>query len=201
MNTRLYDFLRPIVGLYYRVFLGIRAVGRENIPSEGGFILCANHVHARDPFVIATLTRRHLHFMAKAELFKNRLVGWFIRSIGAFPIERGKSDIGAIRESLKILGEEHALGIFPQGTRSRENAHTHMESGVALIALRAGKPVLPVYVDGPYRPFRRTLVSFGQVMTFEDFGRKFDRETLNLATERIEAAIWSLQPHNSLNIH
>ncbi len=47
MNTRLYDFLRPIVGLYYRVFLGIRAVGRENIPSEGGFILCANHVHAR----------------------------------------------------------------------------------------------------------------------------------------------------------
>ena len=194
MNTRFYNFLKPIVHVYYRTILGVRAYGAENVPREGGFILCSNHLSARDPFVIATCTPRHLRFMAKAELFQNRLVGKFISSIGAFPIERGKSDLGAIRESMKILSEGHVLGIFPQGTRSRENQHTHMEAGVALIALRSGKPVLPVNISEKYHLFGRTRVTFGKPLTFEVVGRRFDREALEMVTERIESAIWAMQP-------
>lgn len=193
MNTRFYKFLRPLLSIYYWLVLGVRSTGREKIPSEGGFVLCANHVHARDPFVLASCTKRKLHFMAKAELFKNKIVGKFIASIGAFPIQRGSSDLGAIRESMKILSEEHVLGIFPQGTRSDKNNHTHMETGVAMIALRAGKPVVPAYIDGPYHLFRRMRVSFGAPVTFEDLGRRFDRQTLETATKRIEDAIWAME--------
>lgn len=194
MNTRFYDILTPIMRVYYRVFLGIRAKGRENVPQNGGFILCSNHLSARDPFVIATCTPRRLHFMAKAELFKNPIIGKFIASIGAFPVGRGKNDLASIREAMKILSDGNVLGIFPQGTRSRENAHTHMEAGVALIALRAGVPVVPVNISEKYRLFGKTRVTFGAPLTFADVGRKFDRETLADVTRRIEEGIWALQP-------
>ena len=194
MNARFYDFLRPFVRAYYRLVWGVRPSGEENVSAPGGYILCSNHVHARDPFVLATCVRRRLRFMAKAELFKNRIVGGFISAIGAFPIRRGESDLGAVRESIKILNEGHVLGIFPQGTRSRDNQHTRMEPGVAMIALRAGSQVVPAYIDGPYRLFRRTRVIFGAPVAFDDLGRRFDRPTIDAATERIEEAIWALQP-------
>ena len=132
--------------------------------------------------------------MAKAELFKHRIVGGFISAIGAFPVRRGESDLGAVRESIRLLSEGHVVGIFPQGTRSRENLHTHMEPGVALIALRAGVKVVPAYIDGPYRLFRKTRVVFGAPVSLEDLGHRFDRATLDLATVRLDAAIWALKP-------
>ena len=186
--------LKPIVRAYYFLVRGIRATGTENVASPGGYILCSNHVSASDPFVLATCVRRRLHFMAKAELFKNRVVGGFISAIGAFPIRRGESDLGAVRESIRLLNEGHVVGIFPQGTRSRDNAHTHMEPGVALIALRAGVKVVPAYIDGPYRLFRKTRVVFGAPVSLNDLGRRFDRATLDQATARLDKAIWDLKP-------
>ena len=114
MKTWFYDLLKPIVRAYYFLVRGIRATGTENVASPGGYILCSNHVSASDPFVLATCVRRRLHFMAKAELFKNRIVGGFISAIGAFPIRRGESDLGAVRESIRLLNEGHVVGIFPQ---------------------------------------------------------------------------------------
>ena len=114
MNARFYDFLRPFVRAYYRLVWGVRPSGEENVSAPGGYILCSNHVHARDPFVLATCVRRRLRFMAKAELFKNRIVGGFISAIGAFPIRRGESALGAVRESIKILNAQ-----------PRQSTHAH----------------------------------------------------------------------------
>ena len=200
MKTWLYDFLKPIVRAYYFLVRGIRATGTENVASPGGYILCSNHVSASDPFVLATCARRRLHFMAKAELFKNRIVGGFISAIGAFPVRRGESDLGAVRESIRLLNEGHVVGIFPQGTRSRENAHTQLEPGVARIALRAGVKVVPAYIDGPYRLFRKTRVVFGAPVSLEDLGRRFDRATLDKATARLDEAIWALKPQASAKV-
>ena len=96
MKTWLYDFLKPIVRAYYFLVRGIRATGTENVASPGGYILCSNHVSASDPFVLATCARRRLHFRAKAELFKNRIVGGFISAIGAFPVRRGEAVLNGI---------------------------------------------------------------------------------------------------------
>lgn len=180
-----------------RVYLGIvnpvRFVNEENIPAEGAFILCANHISVRDPIIMVLRLGRRISFMAKKELFKNRLIAGVLREVGAFPVERGKADMTAMRTSFRILKEGGGLGIFPQGTRSAGNEHIRMHGGTALIAQRSGAPVIPAYVDGPYRPFRHTEIRFGKAVPLEEFGRKTDSETIAQVTDRIEEAIWSLK--------
>ena len=181
------------LGAWYALFFPTRVEGLENIPAEGGFVLCSNHCSNRDPFMLAIPVRdRFFHFMAKIELFKWKPVAAFVRALGGFPVDRGHSDLNAVRTSLKLIQEGHGLALFPQGTRSRDNSRTPMLTGVSMIALRAGAPVIPAYIGGPYRPFRRVQVSFGKPVSFEGLGRRVDSETLEAATRRIEDAVWGL---------
>lgn len=182
--------MRPVYGLVFPA----QVEGLENIPDDGACVLCSNHIHARDPFYLAVRVRnRYLHFMAKAELFRFKPLGAFLRALLSFPVDRGHSDLNAIRTALKLLSDGHILGLFPQGTRSRDNSHTPMLNGVSMIALRAQKPVIPVYIGGPYRLFRRTPVRIGKPVDLSDFGRRMDGETLTAVTHRIEDAIWGLE--------
>ncbi len=194
MSKGFYRFMCGVMGPWYAVFYPARVDGLENIPADGGFILCSNHISARDPFYLAIRCRKRMvHFMAKAELFRNRLVAAFLRGLESFPVERGSSDLAAVRTALKLVSDGHGLGLFPQGTRSRDNAPTPMLTGASMIAMRAGVPVIPVYIGGPYRLFRRIQVSFGAPIDFSDLGRRADRETLEKATQRIAESIWSLK--------
>ncbi len=194
MSKTFYDFTRYVLRPIYAVLFPARVDGLENIPAEGGFILCSNHVSARDPLYLAVHEkRRHFRFMAKAELFKLKLVGAVLRGLGAFPVDRGHSDLNAVRTALSLLKEGHGLGIFPQGTRSRDNTPTPMLEGVSMIALRAGVPVIPAYIGGPYRLFRRIQLSFGPPVSFEGLPRRVDSDTLSQATRRIESAVWGLK--------
>jgi len=194
MNERFYEFMRFPLGAFYGLVYPARVKGIENIPSEGGFILCCNHCSNRDPFYLGVaVKKRRLHFMAKVELFKFKPVAAFIRSLGGFPVDRGHSGLNAVRTSLQLLRDGHCMSIFPQGTRSKDNSRTPMLEGVSMIALRAGVPVIPAYIGGPYRPFRRMQVSFGKSVDLSDFGRRVDSATLATATRRIEDAVWSLK--------
>ena len=194
MNKRLYGFLRVLIGAVYALLFPARADGTENIPAQGGFILVSNHCSARDPFFLgAHIHNRDLYFMAKAELFRTKPVAATIRNLGGFPVDRGHSDLNAVRTSLSILREGHCLAIFPQGTRSRDNSRIPMLEGSSMIALRAGVPVIPAYIGGPYRPFRRMQLSFGAPVDLSDFSRHVDSATLNTATRRIEDAVWALK--------
>ena len=194
MSGRLYRILRVVLTPIYAALRPARVEGAENVPDEGGFILCSNHVSARDPIYLALrLKKRQLHFMAKAELFKIKPLGALIRALGAFPVDRHNSDLNAIRTALKLLNDGHGLAIFPQGTRSRDNSPTPMLNGVSMIALRAGKPVIPAYIGGPYRLFRRTAVRFGKPVDLSEFGRRMDSETLTAATQKIADSIWAMK--------
>ena len=194
MSGRLYRILRVVLTPIYAALRPARVEGAENVPDEGGFILCSNHVSARDPIYLALrLKKRQLHFMAKAELFKIKPLGALIRALGAFPVDRHNSDLNAIRTALKLLNDGHGLAIFPQGTRSRDNSPTPMLNGVSMIALRAGKPVIPAYIGGPYRLFRRTAVRFGKPVDLSEFGRRMDSETLTAATQKIADSIWAMR--------
>ena len=194
MAEKMYDFFVGLVRPIYSLLYPVRVEGVENVPAEGGCLLCANHLSNRDPIYIAAHVRnRCLHFMAKIELFKRKPVAWFIRALGGFPVDRGHNDLGAVRTSLKLVADGHALAIFPQGTRSKENNRLPMLAGVSMIALRAGVPVIPAYIGGPYRLFHRTQVSFGKPVDLSDFGRRVDSATLQAATSRIEDAVWDLK--------
>lgn len=100
--------------------------------------------------------------MAKQELFRIPLFSMLIRVLGAFPVKRGSGDLQALKQALRLLQEEKVLGIFPEGTRSRDGKLGRAHTGAALIALRAGAPVVPAAIIGPYRLFRPVRIIFGQ---------------------------------------
>ncbi len=194
MNKKFYRFMCGLLGVFYALVYPARVDGLENIPAEGGFIMCCNHVSARDPFYLAIPVKaRYFHFMAKAELFRRKPLSTFVTALGGFPVDRGHNDLNAVRTALKLISEGHGLALFPQGTRSKENRRTPMLSGVSMIALRSGAPVIPAYIGGPYRPFHRVQVSFGKPVSFEGLGRRVDSDTLDAATRRIEDAVWALK--------
>lgn len=181
----------------FRVYCGVvhpvRITGQENIPAEGGFMLCPNHVSFLDPVICILYIRRKIRFMGKIELFKNRLVAGVLRDLGAFPVDRGRADLAAVREAIKTLRSGQGLGIFPQGTRSADNKRTQLHGGAALIVQRTGAPVIPMYIDGPYRYFRRTEVRIGAPVDLSAFEGKCDAGTIAQVTDRIDGAIWALK--------
>lgn len=192
-----FRLLTRAVILAFRIYCGIvrpvRITGEENIPAEGGFMLCPNHVSFLDPVMCILYLKRKIRFMGKMELFKYKLVAGVLRDVGAFPVDRGHADLTAVREAIKTLTSGQGLGIFPQGTRSADNQHTQMHGGAALIVQRTGSPVIPMYIDGPYKYFRKTNIRIGTPIDLSEFGRKCDAQTIVQVTDRIDGAIWALK--------
>jgi len=187
------EILIVVFRIYCALLHPIRVTGKENLPAEGGYMLCVNHISFLDPVVTVLYVKRHIRFMGKKELFKNKFVGNVFRAIGAFPVDRGNADLAAVREAIKTLTSGGCLGIFPQGTRSADNEHTQMHGGAALIAQRARTPIVPMYIDGPYKYFRKTEVRIGKPIDMNEFEKKTDAQTIAKITERIDGAIWALK--------
>ena len=197
MNTKFYDFLGIVLRPAYKVlFPGSKVTGLENIPTEGGFIICANHIHWNDCLYLAAKIRpRRITYLSKAEVFSNKLFSLVLgeKGLGAIPIHRGETDLTAVRTCLQAVKDGKTLGIFPQGTRSKDNTPTPMLNGVSMIAMRAGVPIIPAYIDGPYRLFKRIDVRIGKPIDISDLGRRPDAATMDAITARIADAIWSQQ--------
>ncbi len=123
--------------------------GQENVPSTGPFILCANHMHVFDIILFGRFTPRYPHFMAKRELYKSPLFGWYIRMLGSFPVNRGEGDIWALRQAGRILNAGKPLFIFPEGTRSGRKAQLRRgKLGAVRLALKYEVPVVPAAIWG-----------------------------------------------------
>lgn len=167
-----YAIFAGLVGFLFR----IRVTGRENEPDQGGFIVCANHISATDAVVLCYAFRKHqVCFMAKKELFKIPLLSGLIRVLGAFPIDRGGNDVGAIKTAVNLVKEGKCMGIFPQGHRypGQDPRQTATKNGAALICTRAEANVVPVYIlkkNNTHKLFRKTQVIIGEAIPFESFG-------------------------------
>ncbi len=192
MNTAFYTLCTYVYRAFSQIVHPVKVVGGENMPPDGKAILCANHQSLQDPLVLATYVGRKMHFMAKKELFKVKLFGKVLSALGAFPVARGQNDLGAIRTSFKLLSEEKALGIFPEGTRFSDGEMHEAKNGVAMIALRTGAKVVPAYIIGNYKPFRRMTLNIGKSVDLSDFGGKCDAKTIQAASERIREAMIKL---------
>ncbi len=136
--------LQPFAHLYWR----LSRIGREHIPTTGPVILTSNHRSFLDPFIIGLMTRRPVYYVAKEELFANRLFGWFISSLGAFPVRRGAADADMVQTARAILERGDCLLIFPEGTRIRPGALGKPKRGVGRLVLETGAPVVPIALIG-----------------------------------------------------
>lgn len=140
-----------------------KAIHKNNIP-EGAALLCPNHTKASDPlFVVFAMGLRHRpQVMAKEEIMKIPVLGWLLAKAGVFAVARGKSDVGAVKRSLKCLKSGDKLLIFPEGTRSKDGDLGEGKTGVAMMALRTGAPIVPIYIPAKKKWFGRTPVVFGE---------------------------------------
>ena len=139
-----WTIVQPIIASYFRG----RVVGLENVPQTGGFIAVSNHASNFDPPILAAAVCRPVAFMAKEELFRVPVLKQIIRTYGAYPVKRGASDRSAIRAALASLQAGWGVGIFLQGTRTKDGSVTKPKSGAALIAAKAQVPLIPISLIG-----------------------------------------------------
>ncbi len=175
--NKVYAVLYPFVWFFMKLFHPWKAVGVENVP-EGGLLLSGNHTSLGDPLYVicAVGRRRQLHAIAKEEIMKWPLIGFILRKAGIIGIQRGKADVGAMKESLKVLRNGERLLIFPEGTRVKVGEASEAHTGVAMLATRTGVPILPVYISPVKKLFRKTTVVFGQPYYPVFEGRKATQE-------------------------
>lgn len=180
-----YDCLKVVVRPIFYLLFRVKVVGKEHAKYTGKMILISNHVSNYDPIFVHLVVRPKVYFMAKEELFKNPLLRWLITRLGAFPVGRGRGDLGAIKNSFKILKEGKTLGIFPEGTRSKDGMTKAFQHGAAMIALRTDSPVLPIYLARRPKLFRRTYVLIGEPIHVRDYvdARLSDTESVEAASE------------------
>ena len=191
MSGWFYAFAKAIMRVFFAVVYPLRMLGAENLPGSGAAILCGNHMSLLDPLAAGRAVGRPVRFMGKKELFKVPLLNGLLRSLGAFPVDRGNADMTAVRTSLSILKEGGVLGIFPQGGREM-GGYRGMETGVALIALKSGAPVVPMRIMRKFRPFRRNTLIIGETVDLSAYSIRAGSEALTKATQKIEAAVAAL---------
>ena len=169
-----YKFIKAIFAPILSIFWKIEVHGIENIPDEGKVILCSNHISNMDPILLDMVFKRQIFFMAKEELFKNKLFGSFIKKLGAFPVKRGRGDIGALNLAKKTLENGNILGIFIEGTRSKTGELLKPKPGAVILANETNSKILPVCIRPSagikVKMFKKVIISIGESLEPTDLG-------------------------------
>lgn len=189
-----YLMFRRLVILLGKAFLGFDVHGEENVPERGALIVAANHSRFFDPVFVCMAVSRRLQWMAKKELFVFGLRSVF-RVLGAFPVDRGGGGRAAIRAALDFLADGWAISMFPEGTRGKGGVERRARSGVIMIAVRSGAPILPVYVDHLPTPAERLRGKRFDAYVGETISLDKDlrgRDAYREAAEKVMQSIYSL---------
>jgi len=184
----------PVLRLVYR----LKHRGLEHLPSQGGFVLAANHTSNFDPWPLGMpLFPRQIFFMGKSELF-HPLLGPILRGAGAFPVRRGERDVEAIETAIRLCREGKIVAMFPEGTRQRKGLRKKFEhrprTGSARIALAAGVPLVPAGIKGTDRlsKLARLKVAYGPPVPLDDLEGLAPSEAAQIATDRLMERIYAL---------
>lgn len=195
-RSPLYTAARVVFGILFRTIYPLRyhnaQIAGEMQPP---YIIMANHRSFADPMALAfKVKKQEIRFVGKRELAQGRFLQWVFNSLHMIMVSRHATDMAAMRQCIQTLREGHILGIFPEGTRHQPEMMQEVESGTAIIALRARVPLLPVYIDGKIRPFHVTHVYYGQPMEIDDlYAQGVNNDTAQQLCQRIRDTFYAMR--------
>lgn len=194
MNRFVYRAGQIIFGAFFKLFFRMKVVGAENVPDAGPVVLCSNHRSYWDPALIGCAVKRPVHFMAKEGIFRVPVFGKICSLVGAFPVKRSTADLGSFRHALAMLKANEMVGLFPEGTRSRDGLPRSAHPGAMLLAISAGAPILPVAIAGSIRAFGSVQVRIGPPLDVKSYrqARRSGQDMTELANELIMGRIRAL---------
>ena len=168
-----YRFIKGFFGGVCKVLYRIKVVNPEKEVLDKPYIVCANHTSFMDVVAMVIAFKGQIRFMAKKEVFPVPILGWFVKSMGAFPVDRKGGDVAAIKKTLELLKNGERVGVFPQGTRRPfvDPRTTEIKDGIGMMASRAGVGFVPVFIKtkkGKLQMFRKTRVIIGDYIPPEE---------------------------------
>lgn len=195
-----YKVGKVLCNIFCALAFNIKISGQENLPKEKGFILASNHITDLDPLFIAIRIKRQLNFMAKSELFKNKIGGAIIKALGAFPVERGTGDTSAIDKAVETVKSGNVFAIFPEGTRSKDGQLKRFKSGTIIVASQTGADIIPtsIYIkdisEGKKIRFRsKVIVKYGKIIPNDELQINLENtSTIKKASMRVREEIANL---------
>ncbi|WP_335743565.1 lysophospholipid acyltransferase family protein [Salicibibacter kimchii] len=188
----LYRIGRLICRIVLSLVFFAKIKGREHIPAEGPVIICSNHKSNLDPPLLGSYIKRPLRFMAKEEMFSSKWSEALFTRLGAFPVKRGGSDRGALRKGISVLGNGEMMLLFPEGNRSKTGEMKEEGlAGAGFFALKSDAVVIPAYIRGTYKPFRRVGLRYGPPVPLEDL--RNEKASAREVTEQIMSHIRMLR--------
>ena len=164
------------------------------MPKDTGALICPNHVHNLDSAVIVAMFKRKVNVLAKEELFKNGFIRWIADIFGVYPVKRGRADLQAIKISLKLLKYDELLLMFPEGTRHGLDKGKKPKNGAVLIAATAGKQIIPIGIQGSFKPFRKVIVNIGKPIDYSQYSEEVkEKEQASKLTQELMQEIVKLR--------
>ena len=192
------EILRKIIKFLFKIGAIImyrpKIIGKENLPKNEGALICPNHVHALDSAVIIAMNKRKINVLAKEELFKNGFIRWIADLFGIYPVKRDNKSMESIKISLKLLKNNELLMIFPEATRNGMAKGVKPKEGAVKLAIKSGKPIIPVGVQGTFKLFRKVKVNIGKPIYYSEYKKDINnKEVLNKLTEDLMSEIVKLR--------
>ena len=188
----MYRFLKPVLGLIFKLYYNPTIIGKENIPKEGSILIVGNHKHLFDQCLAIIATKRPIHYMAKKEYFDGKFV-WFFKMVGCIPVDRSRKDENAKKKALEVLNNGYALGLFPEGTRNKADRFLlPFKYGAVSMANKTDSYLVPFGITGDYK-FRskNLMIRFGKPFKADD--------DLEKANKKLEAEVEKLMRKNLKN--
>lgn len=195
-RTAIYTVARIIFGFLFHTIFPLRFHNAQIVEEmQPPYIIMANHRSFADPMALAIKVKRYeIRFIGKRELAHGRLKSWLFSGLHMILVSRHATDMAAMRQCMQTLKEGHILGIFPEGTRHQPEMMREVESGTAIIALRARVPLLPVYIDGKIRPFHITHIYYGKPMELDDlYAQGVNNDTAHQLCQRIHDVFYAMR--------
>ncbi|MFA6860193.1 MAG: lysophospholipid acyltransferase family protein [Clostridia bacterium] len=183
-----------LVWLPIKIFFPTIILGRKNLP-KGGMIFSCNHYSNLDVFIVGLATFRKQRFLGKIEIFANKCLGFIARKIKVIPVNRGKTDMNAVKESIRALKNNEILTVFPEGTRNKTSEEMgEIKNGIIMFALKAGKPIVPIAMIKRPKMFCFNKLVFGVPISLDKFyDQKITKEILDEGSQILTKAMQDLK--------